>query len=817
MANVTHTVVKGDTLWSLARKYNTTVNELVKLNNISDPNYIVVGQVLIISGTPTTTQPNTTSKAVVNVFGLQSNTDRTVYATWTWDKENTENYQVKWYYDTGDNIWFVGSETTVDVKQATYGAPTNALRVRFVIKPISKTRTVNDKETSYWTASWSTEKIYSFSDNPPKTPPVPEVSIEDYKLTASLRNLDVNGTEIQFQIVKNDSTVFNTGKATITTGSVSYSCTVAAGNEYKVRCRAVRGSLYSEWSEYSNNSSTIPSAPSRIVECRASSDTSVYLEWEAVANAKTYEIQYTTNKQYFDGSDKVSSVGGVEFTHYEKTGLTSGEEYFFRVRAVNDKGNSGWSEIRSTVIGKKPAAPTTGSSTTTAITGEPLQLYWVHNAEDGSSQTYAELELIIGGDKEVHTIKNSTDEEEKDKTSVYSIDTTDYPEGTKIQWRVRTAGVTKVYGDWSTQRTIDIYAPPTLEIDVTDSSGANFEVLSSFPFYVHALAGPNTQVPIGYHLVVFANEAYETVDNIGNPKNVNAGEQVYSKYFDTDEVLMVELSANNIDLENNINYTVVCTVHMDSGLNAEASTEFQVAWTDEQYEPAAEIGIDPDTYSAHIRPYCQDSNRKLIEDIFLSVYRRDYDGRFTEIATNLDNTKNTFVTDPHPALDFARYRIVATSKTTGAVSFCDIPGVPVGGKGIVIQWDEDWSSFEALNEDAFEKPAWSGSMLKLPYNADTTPGAKPDVELVEYIGRSHPVSYYGTHLRETENWNTVVPKSDKETLYALDRLSIWRGDVYVRESSGHGYWANITVSFSKKHLETTVPVSISVTRVEGGM
>ena len=90
---------------------------------------------------------------------------------------------------------------------------------------------------------------------------------------------------------------------------------------------------------------------------------------------------------------------------------------------------------------KKPAAPTTWSSTTTVIVGEELKLYWVHNAEDGSSQTFAELELIIDGITETRTIENSTDEETKDKTSVYTIDTSDYIEGTTVQWRVRTAGM----------------------------------------------------------------------------------------------------------------------------------------------------------------------------------------------------------------------------------------------------------------------------------------------------------------------------------------------------------------------------------------
>ena len=92
-------------------------------------------------------------------FGLQTGTNRTVYATWDWAEEHTKGYNVRWYYDTGDSnrsgtIWFVGSDTEVTKKQDRYNAPSNAKRVRFVVKPDSETYNSNDQDVVYWIANW---------------------------------------------------------------------------------------------------------------------------------------------------------------------------------------------------------------------------------------------------------------------------------------------------------------------------------------------------------------------------------------------------------------------------------------------------------------------------------------------------------------------------------------------------------------------------------------------------------------------------------------------------------------------------------------
>ena len=852
----TYTVVSGDTLSEIAVKYGTTVSALATLNNISNPDYIVVGQVLQIDGkagdTAVTTPKKTVSKvATVNVYGRVADTDREMFASWEWTKSNVDHYKVRWWYGiklaTGESKGVLGSETTTTTKHATYSAPENATKVTFYVKPISKTYTSNNKETSYWTADWSTAKTYNFSNDPPEQTSAPTVEIEDLTLTATLENIDISASKIQFSVVRNNKTVWKSGTANILNNSASWSCSVGAGAEYKVRCRGVRGDVYGEWSEWSSNYETLPEAPSNITSIKAVSETEVYLAWNKSATAETYDIEYTTKKEYFDGSDQTTTITGIESTHYQKTGLESGEEYFFRVRAVNDHGESGWSSIKSIKIGEPPTAPTTWSSTTTAIVGEDVILYWVHNSKDNSSQTKAELEITINGMTTVQTIINSTDEDEKDKTSSYTISTIPYTEGTTILWRVRTAGITGTYNTdaddnygWSVQRTIEVHARPTLEFYATDkagnpldsneitATGDTLHKMESFPFYMYGLPGPETQIPISYHLEIISNEVYETVDNLGNPKTVNAGESVYSRYFDANQqtndelgysayALLVEMSAGNINLDNNITYTAVCTVSMNSGLTAVSSLVFTVAWTDNIYEPNAEIAYDPETISTHIRPFCPDEDGDLVEGVLLSVYRREFDGSFTELATGLDNLSNTFITDPHPALDYARYRIVATTQSTGAISYADLPGYPVGEKSVIIQWDEAWSSFDAISSEPQEQPAWSGSMLKLPYNIDVSDNNKPDVALIEYVGREHPISYYGTHLGTSSTWNVVVEKDDIETIYGLRRLARWMGDVYVREPSGSGYWANITVTFSQKHLDLTIPVTLDIVRVEGGV
>ena len=860
-----YTVKKGDTLPALAVKYSTTVAKLQDWNNIKNANLIYVGQVLYVTDPgkdKPTDKKSTTSKVTIKHFGLQANTDRTVFATWSWSKSNTKEYSYQWDYTTGDGVWFEGERSTTTSKQSTYNAQSNATKVRFRAKPISTTHRVNGKNVSYWTGDWCTYKEYSFSNNPPVLPSSsgPTVKYENGDITATLNNLTVESSKVpmvQFQFLEDNSVVVCDVKREIINGSVSFSIGTAPGHSYKVRYRIYYtiSTEYSEWSNYSEEIGTVPSDVTPL-NVYALSSTSVQFNWYISPNttATSFEIQYTTNESYFDSApNEVHSITieGGDIGTAIITGLESGYRYYFRIRGVNSNGKSDWSyKNLNTIVGTTPTIPTTWSSSTVVTVEDTLTLYWKHNSEDGSSQTKARLGIrvltpttnplykyydITGNGKykidsegELKTITSYSGDDMNKNTSC-EFDVSRYTEAwSELLWHVSTAGVTGTFSNNSIERSVMIYPRPTLQLtlwkkiptdwpdyDASNMDGEQLETLTSFPFFVSGIAVPNRNV-LGYYLTVTSNSSYETVNQIGEKTFIKKGDVLYSKYFDTPDDLLVEISAGNIDLENNIEYTVTCTVTMEAGLTAESSVDFNVSWTDEIYEPNAEIAVEEENVSVLLHPYCKDEYENLVENVTLSVYRREFDGDFVLLKDNIDNMNNTWITDIHPSLDYARYRIVAKSNLTGSISYYDIPGFPIGEKSIIIQWDENYSTYDTTIEDEMSDPKWVGSMLKLPYNIDVSESNTSDVSTVEYIGRKHPVSYYGTQVGTVSTWNVDIDKDDEETIYALRRLAVYMGDVYVREPSGISYWASIKVSFSQKHRELTIPVTLDITRVEGG-
>ena len=878
MAITTYTVKRGDSLWRIASNYgssiagntiNAKIDTLVALNGIKNRNLIYVGQVLKLSNTasspaPTPTAPVTPAPSYnvkIEALGLtaDSSTGRDVYAFWSCSGPAVPKYKVRWEYWAYDHIWDTTSD--MDNNESTYSAPREASFVQVFVRPVDSNGNSLGPEVG---------KQYQFSNNPPLKPPIPSVNInkDTLALTASISNIvasDLDAVGVRFNIVRDNSVSIHTSEpVTINTSSnyVSYQYTVETGHTYTVRACSVGGNgKESGWSDFSDVKGTKPSAPAGITTYRRNKRTdgaiAAYLEWSAVSNATTYKIEYVTVESDFE-----TTPGNIQevTTENARTSMEIvlneiGYDYYFRVRAVNNDGESDPTAIVKIPIGSTPAAPSTWSSSDSAFVGDSMELNWIHNPTDNSKQTYAQLSFNINDTGWVtsEVFENTTDA----STTGERIDEVEYTYGTavsykgnmyfkidtthpdlknaKIQWKARTAGVTDQFSDidWSTERTIYIYEKPSLYLTMTSDLAGIGELitsLTSFPFYIRgtlSLTDYSIQKPLGYHLQIVSNDYYVTVDDVGRTKTINPGDPVYSKYFDTSETLIVEMSASNIDLESGMTYTVYCSADMSTGLtvtNNEYAHDFTVDWIDSEYAIDAYISVDKEAYTALITPYCRERIKDgetyteggLVENVTLSVYRREYDGSYKKIASGIPNNY-TAVTDPHPALDYARYRFVAKDTLTGAISFYDMAGYPVEGYEVVLQWDEEWSTFDMGESTSVEGPSWSGSLLKLPYNIKTADNRKKDVALIAYAGRNNPVSYYGTQVSETPQWTVEIKKDDKETIYALRRLSIWPGDVYVREPSGMGYWANVVVSFNESYDTLTIPVSLSITRVEGGV
>lgn len=734
-----------------------------------------------------------------------------------------DHFEYQWYYMVND-IWFEGPGGQVgDIypqPNCQYnGYPDYATQVKIIVKPVSKKyKASNDTEKSYWTGE-NVSAYKSIRSLPPETLSTPEVEIKKYNLTAKIENItDARTDEVQFRLYEGNNRIAE-ASTTVVTARASHTFQVSAGKIYRVRCRAVNiinGSrIYGEWSPYSIEVGSIPAAPTN-VKVSVETDKSVKVTWKACSTATGYTVEYATNKLYFDSSNDVT-VMSVKENYAIITGIEPGHEWYFRVQATNDHGDSGYSNIVCKVVGTKPEPPTTWTLTSTAIIGDPVVLYWVHNSEDGSKQNEAQIELTINGTGSIITIDTSNDILDPDEISkiyTYTLNLSEYPDGAKILWRVRTKGVLNEFSDWSIQRTIDTYAPPTMILTLGDNSGE----LVGYPFTIIADVGPDQQKAVSYHMSIKSLFTHVTRDRVGNEIVVNAGDEVYSKVFiQSGNDFSFDLLPQDLSLENNQSYEIKMVAAMDSGLSAEASGVINVNWGEFEYIPEATVTIDRKQLCAYISPWCMDDNGDYIPDVVLSVYRVEYDGTFTEIKAELDNVGSSSITDPHPSLDFARYRIVARHVSTNVIGYTDLPAEPVNEPAIVIQWNETWSN-AYIDEDAnTEVPFVTGNMLKLPYNVDVSESNKTDASLISYIGRKSPVSYYGTLQEVTASWSTEIPKSDKETIYTLRKLSVWPGDVYVREPNGMGYNANITVSLDIKHKEVTVPVSIEVTKVEGGI
>lgn len=767
--------------------------------------------------------------------------DTSMYAEITWNQDHTDHYQYQWmYYSSKHNKWFAENvETSTDKLLPQHNFDEFATQITLKVMPVAATYTDDyGRDVAYW------KSITEWDDLQPIMPTFKMADLDPSDLSgapglyilsgnylkATVENYNTTtATEVEFAIEQDHrAEIMATARATLVNGYAELKYRVPSeGHEYRVRARGVNGpDKAGEWSDWSSSVSTGPKTPEKLISVRADGPRGVRVTWTPVSGRDasesldiTYEIEYIDNLELFDVSGRAKSEETSTNTSFYHIDFTSdddfGKTWYFRVRAKLGENHSGWTNIVSCTLAKKPSVPTTWSESGVIGLGQIAKLYWVHNAEDNSNETEATIVYYKSTDPttpiEIVYTDEATDENVSDMIHSYEIDTSTFETGCLIFWKVKTKGAADEYSDFSVERQIGVYDDPTVAFSIPSE-------FTSFPITFTAVAEPPQQTAIVWNVSIVALEGYDTVDNVGNDVRISKNETIYSKFIDiSGNTLEHTITAADVTFENGIRYELIVDVGMDSGLSARASREFVTNYDFDVMEPEGVVSLDTAHYSASIRPYCYTNSGDIDSDVTLSVYRREYDGRLVLLATGLENTGYTSIIDPHPALDFARYRIVAKSKTTGRMTHTDISSAIFGIPGVVLQWGANWATYDPTQDYNPDEPSWDGTTLHLPYNANISEQTSVDVSLIEYIGRSAPVSYYGTQLGISGSISCTIRADDYDTIYALRRLSIYRGDVYVRSSNGIGYWAQVTVSFEKTNREVTIPVTIDIKRVEGGI
>lgn len=764
-------------------------------------------------------------------IGIQAGTSRTVYAAWNGiSLKKMSGYAVTWeYWVYGNNVWFSGSSSTTTATNATYSPPSNATIVKVLVKP-------NPANKAKWTGANVSAQInvpQAGTDTTPSAPSAPEVDIREMTpsglnivaTVSNYQNEHSNGW-LRIQIVKNDEIPVASADVENKYGvaSLSWPYGEIGGVRYKARALAWgKNGEQSVWSSYSANVYSKP-LQAEIKALNTITFGTVDVTWDALQGADSYTVQYTNETidgvPVFDtGSSAVQEQSGITATHFPASGLSVEEDkyvWFFRLKGVGTGGDGDWSEIKSVPVGKKPDIPTVWSYTTIGKIGENVVFNWTHSSEDGSKQTGAKVGIKINNGEEtiIDTITTETS---------YSFDTTSLQDSDKISWRVCTRGVQGIaeeWSDWSEYREVVVYYPPavTFSVGVVDAEEV-YAVVKQFPIKINISSTPVTQTPVAYTVSITSKEEYDISGADGVEVHVNIGQEIYSNYIaSSSNQLSLELNPGDLYLNEGGIYDVTISVAMQNGLTGESTNTFKAKWELPKWSPDADISINKNNLTALVRPYCSDEwGFEYRKGFTLAIYRIDYDSHLTLIKSNISAGSNDTVSDIHPSLDYARYRIVATDLKTGVVSYTDPEPMPVNAGCAVIQWEGEVRSFFVDPED-FDDVIndWSGTILKLPYNIDVSDDVSPDVSLIEYIGRRHPVSYYGTQEGSTSRWSAEIPRSDVDTLAKIRALAIYPGDVYVREPYGTGYWANVKVSYNITHSKASIPVSFTITRVEGG-
>ena len=295
-------------------------------------------------------------------------------------KDNSNN-------ETGFDIERSGDGTTfsalasVDANITTYQSTGLVSNTKYYYRVRSK----NSASSSGW--SNVTDAITQL---PPVTTPSAPASLSASSGSSSQINLswsDNSNNETGFDIERSGDGSNFSALASVDANITTYQNTGLVSNtKYYYRVRAKNSAGNSGWSNTADATTqqppvTVPSTPTNL-SASAASSSQINLTWGDVINETGYDIERSTDGSSFS----VLASVDANVTTYANTGLAASTKYWYRVKAKNSAGNSGWSNTADATTQSPPVTILPKPTNLREKMGNPvinqISIVWDENAQD---------------------------------------------------------------------------------------------------------------------------------------------------------------------------------------------------------------------------------------------------------------------------------------------------------------------------------------------------------------------------------------------------------------------------------------------------
>jgi len=287
---------------------------------------------------------------------------------------------------------------------------------------------------------------------------------------------------------------------------------------YYYRIRTVGANCFSEWSDVISviPGSIPPDAPGNLT-AEAVSMTEIDLTWEDHStNEESFEIQESRQTQ---GNWNTLTTMPADRESTRLYSKTSGTRYFYRIRAVNQYGNSSFSNIAETTTPTLPENPSSLSAN--GVTSDEIHITW-RDRSDNEDGFY--VEESVGDDGNFTQIDQT-------ETDVYEVTISGCEQFTTYYYRVR------AFNEYGVSRysNIDSATPYTVVVFAAAGDAGLIAVNINDPEAPEQLC---TQDTPGYarHVEVVGELAYVAdsfgglrIIDISNPMSLSE-----TGYYDTD-------------------------------------------------------------------------------------------------------------------------------------------------------------------------------------------------------------------------------------------------------------------------------------------